>query len=75
MTQGRHDLRIVLFDGPFILNNSTQQYKMKEKFDHIEVESVFITESLEIPHEQMVTIFYTNQKNKEKEWTFFINLN
>ncbi len=47
----------------------------KEKFDHIEVESVFITKSLEIPHEQMVTVFYTNQKNKEKEWTFFINLN
>ncbi len=48
---------------------------MKEVFEKIEIDDIFTSLSLEIPHELMVTIFYVNSKNRDKEWNFIINLN
>jgi hypothetical protein len=45
------------------------------KFETMDIDDVFTSFNPELPFELMVTAFYVNQKNQDKEWTFFINLN
>jgi len=39
------------------------------------IEDVFYVKSLETPYNLDYTIFYCDNKNREKEWTFTININ
>jgi hypothetical protein len=45
------------------------------KFEKMDIDDMFTSINLEVPFELMVTAFYVNAKNHDKEWTFFINLN
>lgn len=45
------------------------------KFETMDIDDIFMAVNPEIPFELMVTAFYVNRKNRDKEWTFFINLN
>ena len=39
------------------------------------IEDIFCVKSLENPHLLDVIIFYADQKEREKEWNFTLNLN
>lgn len=44
-------------------------------FDIIDIDDMVMDLNLEFPHDLNITAFYVNSKNKDKEWTFIINLN
>jgi len=48
---------------------------MNDKFETMEIDDVFIVTDIEQPNQVQVTCFYVNEKNKEREWHFILNLN
>lgn len=47
----------------------------KEKYEDMDIDDVFIVTDQDEPDQQLVTCFYVNSRNTDKEWNFIIKLN
>jgi len=47
----------------------------KESFETMDIDDVLIVMDIDDPNQQLVTCFYVNEKNKDREWEFIIKLN